>query len=157
MLAKMWGDGLDYCWAFVDDYCVYSIGGDADKTIRELIDQVKAGGPRQIGSEMKAAMDAVSNSEQADVVGTFNYVRMLNMVSSLIVLPGGASFPEIDAPSRGNIAFAGRTLDGGMTFVEVVMPKQHLLEVKSAFETLGPRIEEQEKQQRDQRRGQSKD
>jgi hypothetical protein len=53
MLKKIWGDALDYRWALLDGYCVYSIGGNTDKTIRELIDQVKAGGPKKIGSEMK--------------------------------------------------------------------------------------------------------
>ncbi|MHC4538412.1 MAG: hypothetical protein ACYS74_01360 [Planctomycetota bacterium] len=55
MLAKMFGDGLTYRWAFTAGHCVYTLGSDADNMIRELIDQVKAGGPRQTGSETRAA------------------------------------------------------------------------------------------------------
>jgi len=150
MLKKMWGDALDYRWALVDGYCVYSIGGDMDKTIRELIDQVKADGPKKIGSEMKAALDAIPNSKQADCVGTLNYVRMLNMASAFMVVPGGEKFPKLDVPTKSNIAFAGRTADGKMT-LQMALPKQHLLEIKSAFEKLIPQIEQQEKPQRKQK------
>jgi len=150
MLKKMWGDALDYRWALLDGYCVYSIGGDTDKTIRELIDQVKAGGPKKIGSEMKAALDAIPNSKQADVVGTLNYIRMLNMASAFMVMPGGVKFPQLDVPTKSNIAFAGRTADGRTT-LQMALPKKHLLEIKSAFEKLIPQIEQQQKQQKKQK------
>jgi len=150
MIKKMWGDALDYRWALVDGYCVYSIGGDTDKTIRELIDQVKAGGPKKIGSEMKAALDAIPNSKQADCVGTLNYIRMLNMASAFMVMPGGVKFPQLDVPTKSNIAFASRTADGRIT-LQMALPKQHLLEIKSAFEKLIPQIEQQQKQQRKQK------
>lgn len=147
MIEEMFGDGLDYRWALVDDYCVYAIGGDTDKTIREIIDQVRAGAPEEIGSDMKAALDAIPDSGQADLVGTLNYVRMLNMVSAFMFMPDGANFPKIDVPTKSNIAFAGRSADGRMTF-RIALPKQHLLEIKSAFEKFIPQIEQQQKQQR---------
>lgn len=150
MLKKMWGDALDYRWALLDGYCVYSIGGDTNKTIRELIDQVKASGPKEIGSEMKAALDAIPNSKQADCVGTLNYIRMLNMASAFMVVPGGVKFPQLDVPTKSNIAFAGRTADGRMT-LQIALPKKHLLEIKSAFEKLIPQIEQQEKPQKKQK------
>lgn len=147
MIEEMFGDGLDYRWALVDDYCVYAIGGDTDKTIRQLIDQVRAEAPKEIGSEMKAALDAIPESGQADLVGTFNYVRMLNMVSAFIGRPGDVDFPKLDIPTKSNIAFAGRSADGRMTF-RIALPKQHLLEIKSAFEKFIPQIEKQQRQQR---------
>jgi hypothetical protein len=150
MLKKIWGDALDYRWALLDGYCVYSIGGNTDKTIRELIDQVKAGGPKKIGSEMKAALDAIPNSKQADCVGTLNYVRMLNMASVFMVMPGGEKFPQLDVSTKSNIAFASWDADGKTT-LQIALPKQHLLEIKSAFEKLIPQIEQQEKQQKKQK------
>jgi len=150
MLKKMWGDALDYRWALLDGYCVYSIGGNTDKTIRELIDQVKAGGPKKIGSEMKAALDAIPNSKQADCVGTLNYVRMLNMASAFMVLPGEVKFPQLDVSTKSNIAFASRDADGRTT-LQIALPKQHLLEIKSAFEKLIPQIKQQEKPQKKQK------
>jgi hypothetical protein len=149
MIEKMWGDGLDYCWAFVNGNCVYSIGGDADKMIRELIDQVKAGGPKKIGAEMKAAMDAIPESKQADVVGTFNYVRALNMVSRFIV--EGADSPN-QVSTQSGIAFACRTTENGKIKLQMVLPKKHLQEIQSAFKTFIPLMEKQHKEQMEKQR-----
>jgi len=149
MIEKMWGDGLDYCWAFVNNNCVYSIGGDADKMIRELIDQVKAGGPNKIGAEMKAAMDAIPESRRADVVGTFNYVRALNMVSRFVA--EGADSPD-QVPTQSGIAFAGRTTENGKMKLQMVLPKKHLQEIQSAFKKFIPLMEKQHKEQREKQR-----
>jgi hypothetical protein len=149
MLEKMFGDGLDYCWAFVNGNCVYTIGGDSDKMIRELIDQVRAGGPKKIGAEMKAAMDSIAGSEQADAVGTFNYVRALNMAASFIA--GGAD-TQSQVSSQGGIAFACRTTEDGKVTLQMVMPKKHLQEIQSAFKTLIPQIEKQQKEMTEKQR-----
>jgi hypothetical protein len=143
MLDKMFGDGLDYCWAFVNGKCVYAIGGDADKMIRELIDQVKAGGPKKINAEMKAAMKSIPDSEQADAVGTFNYVRALNMATGFFA--GGVEMPS-QASSQCGIAFACRTVEDGKAKLQIVLPKKHLQEIQSAFKTLIPQIEKQQKE-----------
>jgi len=140
-LESIFGDGLDYRWAFVKGHCVYTVGADANGKIRELIDQVRAGGPKGIASEMKTAMGALDNSSEADAVGTFNYVRMLDMALGFM-LPASDSGIKINTTSKSNIAFAGRTTDGIMTF-QMVLPKSHLQEIKSAFETLIPEIEKQ--------------
>ena len=157
MIRKIYGDAMDYRWAFVEGYCVYSIGGGADQMIRELIDQVRAGGPKEIGSEMKAALEAIPNSKQADAVGTFNYVRMLNMAMGIMPLPEGASRPKLDVPTKSNIAFAGRTTADGKLDVQMALPKEHLLEIKSVFQTLIPQIKKQEELQRQKQQEQSKD
>jgi hypothetical protein len=156
MIKKIYGDALDYRWAFVDGYCVYSIGGGADQTIRDLIDQVRAGGPKEIGSEMKAAVEAIPNSRQADAVGTFNYVRMLNMVLGFMPLPEGASPPKLQVPTKSNVAFAGRTTADGKLEMQIALPKEHLVEIKSVFETLIPQIKKQEELQRQKQQEQSK-
>lgn len=156
MLKQIFGDGLDYRWAFVDSYCIYSIGENADKGIREIIDQVKSGGPKEIGSEMKAALDMIPKSKQAEGVGTYNYVRILNMLPNMIFMPDGASLPKLKVPTKSNIAFASG-FDEGKIMMQIAMPKQHLLEIKSAFETIIPQIKKQEELRRQRRRKQSQD
>jgi hypothetical protein len=156
MIKQIWGDGLDYRWAFVDSYCMYSIGGNAEKRIRELIDQVKSGGPEQIGSEMKAALHMITESEQAEAVGTFNYVRILNMLPNIILMPDGESLPKLKAPTKSNIVFAGGVKDGKI-MMQIAMPKSHLLEIKSAFETLIPQIKKQEELQRQKQKEKAKE
>lgn len=158
-LERMFGDGLEYRWASVKGHCVYSVGCDADKTVRELIDQVRAGGPKEVGSEMKAALDAIPNSEQADTVGTFNLVRYVSMIGAVLGFggaPGDTGSAKINVPTKSNIMFAGRTTDGIMT-LQMVLPKTHLQEIKSAFETLIPQIEKQERLRRQKQKEQSKD
>lgn len=156
MIKRIYGDGLDYRWAFVDSYCIYSIGGNADKRIREMIDQVKSGSPKEIGSEMKAALDMIPKSKQAEAVGTFNYVRILNMLPNIILVPDGASSLKLKVPTKSNIAFASGFDDGKIT-MQMAMPKSHLLEIKSAFETLIPQIKKQEELQRQKQREKAKE
>lgn len=157
MLAKMFGDGLKYRWAFAAGNCVYTIGSDADDTIRELIDQVNAGGPAQTGSEIRAALESIPDGEQADGIGTFNYVRMLNMAMGFMPLPGGPGAVELNVPTKSNVAFAGRTTAEGNLKVQWVLPGEHLLEIKSAFDTLIPKIKEQERLQREKQKTQAND
>jgi len=144
MIRKIYGDALDYRWAFVKGHCVYAIGAGADKVIRELIDQVQAGGPSGTGSQMKAALEAIPQSQQADAVGTCNYVRMLNMVLGALPMPADVSPAKLDVPTTSNVAFAGRTTANGVLRLQVVLPKRHLVEIQSAFKTLIPQIRKQQ-------------
>jgi hypothetical protein len=147
MMAKMFGEeGFKYRWTCVEKYFVYTIGADADQTIRALTDQILAGGPTEISSETKAAMEAIPGSRQADVIGTFNYARMLNMAMSFMVPVSDTEAPRPKITSNSNIAFAGRTTDGIMT-MQASLPKSHLQDIKKAFETLIPEIEKQHRQQ----------
>ena len=156
MFEKMFGDGLDYRWAFVNDNCVYTIGSDADKTVRGLIDQVRAGGPKKIGAEMKAALDVISESDQADVIGTINYVRAIKMAFGFMPLPEGFDTTQLKVETKSNIAFAGRTTAEGKLALQIVLPKKHLQEIQSVFKTLIPQIEKQQREMREkQRSGQS--
>jgi hypothetical protein len=148
MLAKIFGDGLKYRWAFVPGHCVYTLGPDADGMIRELIDQVRAGGPQQTGSQMQAALELLGDDAEADVVGTFNFVRYMQMVAGFMVTAADADMPEFDPPTESNIAFAGRTTEAGNLAFQIVMPKKHLIETKSVFEKVIPQIEEQQRMQR---------
>jgi len=145
MLAAMWGGGFDYRWGVTDGHCVYVIGKDADKYTRKLIDQVKAGGAKGVCAEMKAALASIPNSEKADAVGTFNYVRMLNATLSAMPLPDGKKLAPLNAPTEGNVAFAAFSRDDGFT-IDLVLPRKHIMEIKSAFETFGKQVKEIEKQ-----------
>jgi hypothetical protein len=151
MLKQIWGDGLDYRLAFVDNYCIYTIGENADKGIRELIDQVKSGGPKEIGSEMKAALDMIPESKEAEAVGTFNYVRILNMLPKMMFGSDGADLSTLNVQTKSNVAFASG-IDDGKIIMQMAMPKMHLLEIKSAFETIIPQIKKQEELQRQKRK-----
>ncbi|MCK4790204.1 MAG: hypothetical protein KAV87_41075, partial [Desulfobacteraceae bacterium] len=145
MIDKIWGKGLQYRWALLDGYCAYAFGGDSDKIIRNLIDQVKAGGPDELASEIETAIDILEgddekDDEEYDFGGTVNFVRMLNMMSGFIAASGGPQIKPLDMLTKSNIVFAGRAGEGKL-LVESVLPKQHLLEIKAAGKKFGEEME----------------
>jgi hypothetical protein len=138
-IDQIYGGGIDYRWATVDGLHVMVFGGDCNSAIYDLIDEVKAGGPEQISGEMQAALSTLTEAAKSEFVGTFNYVRMLKMAAA-ITPQGGAlmtppGVPKIDIPTNSNLAFAGKVGNGKLT-IEIALPKEHLLELKAAFEAM---------------------
>lgn len=149
IFEKMFGGGLDYRWAFEKGYCVYAVGSNAGRTVGELIEQVRAGGPEEISPEIKAAMESIPESNQADVIGTINYVRAITMAFGLMPLPEDFDRTKLQVASNSNIAFAGRTTDEGKLALQIVLPKKHLQEIQSVFKTVIPEIEKHHKEMRE--------
>ena len=128
MITSMYGDGFDYRWGMTDGLFVCAVSGDVNATIRELIDQVKTDSPKQIGAEMKAAMSLLPEASKADFVVTFNVLRLFNLATSMVPIP----IPPMDVQTKSNIIIAGRAADSRMV-VNIAVPKQHLIEIVSAF------------------------
>ena len=136
MIQRMWGgEGLQYRWGVVDDKCVYTIGPNAEADVHKLIDRVKAGVPTGICAEMQAALKAIPQGAQVEAIGTLNYVRILNTFVGMMPLPNGKQLPELNVPTESSIIFAAGT-SGDVPVAWVVLPRQHLIEIKSAFEML---------------------
>ena len=127
MITSMYGDGFDYRWGMTDGLFVCAVSGDVNSTIRELIDQVKANSPKQIGSELKAALSFLPEANKADFVATFNALRLFNFATSMVPVP----IPPMDVQTKSNIVIAGRAADSRMV-VNIAVPKQHLIEIVSA-------------------------
>lgn len=157
MFENIFGDGLDYRWAFAKGNCVYTVGSNADETIRELIDQVRAGGPKQISSETRAALEAIGESDEADVIGTINYVRAITMAFGFMPLPEDFDRTQLKVASKSSIAFSGRTTDEGKLALKIVLPKKHVQEIQSVFKTLIPQIEKHQKELREKHRSEQKE
>jgi len=128
MVAGMYGEGFDGRLALVDGVCVQAVGGDPNRAIRELIDQVKAGGPKQVASEVQTAMQLIPGADKADFFATYNYLRLLQMVTAMMPMP----IPSAAMPTQSNVAMAGTVGDNSLK-VEVAVPKQHVLEVMMVF------------------------
>jgi len=129
MITSMYGDGFDYRWGMVDGLFACAVSGDVNSTIRELIDQVKTDSPKQIGTEMKAALSLLPEANKADFVITFNALRLFNLATSFMTT---MPIPPMDVQTKSNIVIAGRAADSRMV-VNVAVPKQHLIEIVSAF------------------------
>jgi len=128
MINVIYGGGFDYRWGMVDGLWVCTIGSNATSAIRELIDQVKAGGPKQIGDEMKAALTLLPEADKADFVVTYNFLRLFKMATAMVPVP----IPQMDIPTKSNIVFAGKAGNGKMV-VDIALPKEHLMEIMAAF------------------------
>jgi general secretion pathway protein G len=136
MIDAMYGGGIEYRLAIADGLFVSTIGGDVDSAIRKLIDEVKAGGPKQMAAEMKAALALLPEADTADFMGTYNFLRLFSTMGAM----GGAFMPvptpiaQMDIATRSNIAFAGKASNGRMT-VDIALPKEHLTEIVRAFQS----------------------
>jgi hypothetical protein len=135
MIVKMYGENLTGKIAVVNGVAFYALGANADAHIKNLIDTAKAGGPKEINAEIKNAMAVMPDSNQAEFIGTYNYLRVIQMSAGIMpIMPFDANTLQ-QLTSKSNIAFAGNENDGAFTFT-LTLPKQHALEIKSAFETL---------------------
>jgi len=132
IINAMYGEGIRYHWAIVDDLCVYAIAGDSEQSVRDLIDQVKSQTAQPVASEMSAALAALSSSQEADFAGTFNVVRLIEMVGLMLknleAMGVPPIIPEVDSPSTSNISFAGKMGDNKMS-LELSLPKSHITEI----------------------------
>lgn len=142
MITSMYGEGFDYRWSMVDGLFACAVCGDVDSTIRELIDQVKAGSPKQLGTEMKNALALLPGADKADLILTLNVLRMIKMATSMVPIP----LPPIDAPTKSNIVIAGKANEGKMV-VNLAVPKQHLTEIMSAFMAMQQKAAQQKSMQ----------
>ena len=131
MITSMYGEGFDYRWGMADGLFVCAVSGDVNSTIRELIDQVKADGPKQIGAETKAALSLLPQANKADFFVTFNILRLIKMATSMVPIP----IPPMDIQTKSNIVNAGSAADSKMV-VNITVPKQHLTEIMTAFMTM---------------------
>jgi len=131
MINAMYGDGFDYRWAMVDGLCVCAVGGDMDAAVRKLIDLAKAGGPKQLASEIQAALTLLPNAEKADSMGTFNYLRLFKMIFAMMPIP----MPQVDLPTKSNINFAASAANGTLS-INIALPKEHLMEIVSVFQMM---------------------
>lgn len=127
MINAMYGDGFDYRWAIVDQLCLCATCGDVDSTIREMIDTAQAGAPKEMSSEMKVVTTLLPEADKADFVCTFNLLRFFKMITAMVPMP----MPQMDAPTKSNIALAGKVGNGRMT-INIAVPKEHLTEIMSA-------------------------
>jgi hypothetical protein len=133
MIQKMYGDSIEIQWAIMDGrWVVVAVGADAKADLHKLIDQVKVGGPKQVGNEFKAALDILPEAKNADMVMTLNYPRMFSaMIPAMMPVP----MPQVNFQTKSNLVLAG-TVDKGKGILQVALPKEHLTEIVQGFQMI---------------------
>ncbi len=130
----LYGGGFDYRWAITDKLCAVAVGIDVDTQIRKTIDEIKSGTLPKMSNEMKASRALIPDADKADFVLTYNYVRILNMVST-IAQSMGEDAPDINVPTSSHISIAGWGGENRGRF-DMALPKQHVQEIVAAFTAL---------------------
>jgi len=140
MITSMYGDGFDYRWAIVNGLFACTIGGDADETIRELIDNIQSDETKQLASETKTALSILPGADKADFFLTVNVLRLFNFVSNMMSSsPVPVPIPSLDTQSKSNIVIAGKTEDGKL-IINTALPKAHLQEIMTAILTMQQKL-----------------
>jgi hypothetical protein len=144
MMGAMYGDGFNYKWAVVDRLCVCALGKNADTDLRQLIDTVKQGGPKQAASQVKAALGQLADLKSANFSGTCNLVREMQAIFAIMrqakispdVNTPAMSIPDVNIPiSTCGAAFAGK-LDNGQVILDVAISKEHLGEISGLIRAM---------------------
>jgi hypothetical protein len=131
MFEAMYGSGFEYRWAIVNGLWVCRISGDPN-AIYKLIDQVKAGTPAQVCSEMQKAIAVIPDADSKDAIFTYNYLRLMKMAQAFTPqMP----FTMPDVPSKSNLVFAAK-VDNGSFALDFALPKEHLSEMMMAFQMI---------------------
>ena len=131
-LANFYGPAFVQKIAYVNDLALIAGGGDVNDLTASLIDKAQskdANVPQGLVNSIALIPDA--NSYQ--FVGTYNYLRLMKMVVKIT--------PQIPVPAEvvkqlttnSDIAFAGDITKTSMEGY-IVIPKQHLMEIKTAME-----------------------
>jgi len=149
IIDQTYRGGFDFRYAIVNGLWLCVFGTDCNSAMCELIDEVKAGGPKELASEMATALEALTKADKAEFAGTVNFIRYLNMGASMmqgieieVGVDAGQIGPPIvpvDVETNSNIAFAGKVTNGKIA-VEIALPKQHILEIKAGIETMGQQM-----------------
>ncbi|MBW8036131.1 MAG: hypothetical protein FVQ79_11000 [Planctomycetes bacterium] len=140
MIHMIYGGGLDYRIAVMDNIGVYVIGSDSNKIIRQMIDQVKSD-ESKTNPDFDNAADLTGDLKNTDFFGTYNYVRAIqmsmNMMKNMAGMPGMEDMPAIaiDVETKSNIVFTGNSNNKKMNF-QIILPKEHLKEIQAAFQQM---------------------
>jgi len=148
MINAMYGQGFSGHMALVDGMLVYAFGGESDRRVKELIDSVKAGGPKSVGSETQAALALLPAGAEPDFFLTYNYVRLMQMSGKMMAasLPAAtgedvttAAFTAMqeafNVPTESSFVVFG-SADNGRGSFSVILPKKHIMELTGCFKTM---------------------
>jgi hypothetical protein len=131
MVTSMYGSGMSGFVAFVDSLALSSAGGDAEASLKQLIDSAKAGGPKSGSAEFKAAVAMLPDAANSDLICTYNYLRLFKAIGGMMPIPGFSEAISKMPESKSNMAIAARAA-GGNVSMDIVLPKAHAKEMVDA-------------------------
>ena len=140
IIKNIYGAGLNWRMALVNDLLLTVVAADPEGEIHALIDQAKSGAGGPMPSEVQAALQLVPEAKSANFFGTYNEVRAIEMIRPFLPMP----MPPAQVATKSDIAFAG-TVGNGRLLIDIALPKQHVLEVMELFLQVQQRMQPQQK------------
>ncbi|HSV26562.1 MAG TPA: hypothetical protein VLH60_01605 [Sedimentisphaerales bacterium] len=128
MVKSIYGDGMNGLVAFTDGLALSTAGGDAEASLKRLIDAVKGGVPKGGSAEFRAALALVPDAASADIIFTYNYLRLFKAIGELMPIPGFSDAVKKIPDSKSNLVVAARAGDGRIS-MDVMLPKAHAKEI----------------------------
>ncbi len=145
IIKDLYGDGFEYKIATLDDFMLMTMSPKSDEDIRGLVDVLRDEKGSEATGDIALAMRLIEDAGDKDFVGSVNYLRLLGglgaVSGNLGDLSGSgiggifAAFEEMGDYSQSALAFGGQ-IDKGAIGFDIVLPKQHLLEIMTAFQQL---------------------
>jgi hypothetical protein len=142
LVKSIYGTGIDVRLAVVDNLLMYTVAPNPEQVIQGMIDTAKSSGPPQVASDVQAALQLLPGARQATFFGTFNFLRVLPIVTSFMPMP--MQLPPAEVSPQSAVAFVAHVGDGRL-LSELAVPKQHVLDVV----TFIAKIREQEQKQKE--------
>ena len=122
-------------------------------TIKELIDKTGLKTAEQISSEeMKTIVALLPQAAKADFAGTYNLMDLISGIMAAMMPVAervSGTLPEMDITIKSRIAFAVK-VDGSKMAVDVAVPKEHMVEVATVFQTIPQKIMQQQQQMQEE-------
>ena len=143
MVNMVYGGGFDYRIAVIGNIGVYAIGSDSNKIIRQMIDQAKSD-QSKTSPDFDNAAELAGDPQNTDFLGTYNYVRAIQMsvnmmknMAGMSGMPNVEDMPQmnIDLETKSNIVFTGNSKNKKMNF-QIIVPKEHLKEMQAAIQQM---------------------
>jgi len=131
VINMMYGGGIDYRWATVDNLCIAAGAANADRIIRSLIDQAKAADSGKMPPEIAAAVHLIPNAANADFLVTLNLLRSFKMLAAFSPIP----LPQMEFQTKSNLVVTGKAQNQKL-IIDAALPKQHLTEIMTAFQMI---------------------
>jgi hypothetical protein len=124
--AALYGAGVTVQFAATDGFLVYALAGDPNAALRELIDQVKAGGPSKTGAETQTALQLIPGADKGSMFATVNATRLAQTGLAISGVPAQSSQSSVTSSS--DLALASSCGDG-KAVLELAVPKQQVTEI----------------------------
>jgi len=132
IMMQFYGSQFIQSFAMVNGLALLTGGADVNESTNNLIDLAKSK-TAKIPQGLSASLALLPDANDHQFVGTYNYLRLMKMI---VLISPQLPFPADivkKVKSSSDIAFAGDISKAQMDGY-VVIPKQHLMEIKSAFE-----------------------